>query len=219
MPLEFLACLSVNPVTAYRLLEDFTKLNKGDVIIQNGANSTVGKFIIQLAKLKGVRTVNLIRRNENFDHNVSMIKSYGGDVIDTYDNLASHSFIKKLGDLPKPKLALNCIGGSSATDMARLLEEGGTCVTYGSMSKQPITIPTSLIMNKDVRLKGFSLEDWNRSTPISERLALYDKLLGMFKDKSLKFDIESFDFEKDLQKAILRTKDSYSVKCVLNLGK
>ena len=42
------ATLSVNPVTAYRILTDFRKLLPGDTLIQNGANSGVGQAVIQL---------------------------------------------------------------------------------------------------------------------------------------------------------------------------
>lgn len=43
------------------MLEDFVKLKAGDVIVQNGANSAVGQSVIQLAKLRGVKTINIIR--------------------------------------------------------------------------------------------------------------------------------------------------------------
>jgi NADPH:quinone reductase-like Zn-dependent oxidoreductase len=33
----------------------------GDVIIQNGANSAVGQSVIQLARLRGVKTINVVR--------------------------------------------------------------------------------------------------------------------------------------------------------------
>ena len=52
---EDAATLSVNPSTAYRMLADFTTLSKGDVVIQNGANSAVGQAVIQLAALRGLR--------------------------------------------------------------------------------------------------------------------------------------------------------------------
>jgi trans-2-enoyl-CoA reductase len=38
----------VNPPTAYRMLKDFVKLNPGDTVIQNGANSAVGRNVIQV---------------------------------------------------------------------------------------------------------------------------------------------------------------------------
>lgn len=41
----------VNPSTAYRMLSDFTKLASGDLIVQNGSNSAVGRFVIQVRSL------------------------------------------------------------------------------------------------------------------------------------------------------------------------
>lgn len=37
------AVLHCSPPTALRLLEEFVRLEKGDTIVQNGANSNVGK--------------------------------------------------------------------------------------------------------------------------------------------------------------------------------
>jgi trans-2-enoyl-CoA reductase len=42
------ATLQVNPSTAYRMLNDFVKLSPGDLVVQNGANSAVGQFVIQV---------------------------------------------------------------------------------------------------------------------------------------------------------------------------
>ena len=50
-----------------------------------------------------------------------------------------------------PKLALNCIGGKSALNLTRSLAPGGVLVTYGAMSKEPLTIP-------NVRLHAKTLE-------------------------------------------------------------
>lgn len=64
IPAAYAATLSVNPATAYRLLADFEKLVPGDVIIQNGANSMVGLAIIQLARERGIKTINVIRADK-----------------------------------------------------------------------------------------------------------------------------------------------------------
>lgn len=61
IPPAYAASLGVNPCTAYRLLNDFAQLQEGDVIIQNGANSMVGLAIVQMAREKGIRTINVIR--------------------------------------------------------------------------------------------------------------------------------------------------------------
>jgi trans-2-enoyl-CoA reductase len=41
-----------------------------------------------------------------------------------------------------PSLALNGVGGKSVNTLLRYLSENGTLVTYGGMSRKPITIPT-----------------------------------------------------------------------------
>jgi mitochondrial enoyl-[acyl-carrier protein] reductase / trans-2-enoyl-CoA reductase len=55
------ATISVNPFTADRMLLDFVNLEPGDWVAQNGANSGVGQNVIQLARLRGLKTVNIIR--------------------------------------------------------------------------------------------------------------------------------------------------------------
>lgn len=61
IPMEYLASISVNPATALRLLEDFESLKEGDVVIQNGASSMVGSCVIQIAKQRKIKTINILR--------------------------------------------------------------------------------------------------------------------------------------------------------------
>ncbi|MES1918567.1 hypothetical protein MHBO_000519, partial [Bonamia ostreae] len=57
----FLSAVSINPLTALRLLRDFASLKRNQYIIQNTANSTVGRCVIQLAKIFGFKTINIVR--------------------------------------------------------------------------------------------------------------------------------------------------------------
>jgi mitochondrial enoyl-[acyl-carrier protein] reductase / trans-2-enoyl-CoA reductase len=43
------------------MLEEFTALEEGDVVVQNGANSAVGRAVIEVARSRGIKTVNIIR--------------------------------------------------------------------------------------------------------------------------------------------------------------
>jgi NADPH:quinone reductase-like Zn-dependent oxidoreductase len=56
--------MGVNPPTAYLLLTDVVKLPSGSWVIQNGANSGVGRATVAIAKSLGLRTVNVVRREE-----------------------------------------------------------------------------------------------------------------------------------------------------------
>ena len=56
--------VSVNPCTAYRMLKDFVTLGENEWFIQNGANSGVGRAAIQLGKLWGYKSINIVRKRE-----------------------------------------------------------------------------------------------------------------------------------------------------------
>ena len=71
------AMMGVNPPTAYLLLTDIVKLPSGSWVIQNGANSGVGRATVAIAKSLGLRTVNVVRREEV----VAEMKALGSDVV------------------------------------------------------------------------------------------------------------------------------------------
>ena len=48
--------LRTNPGTAFRMLKDFVDLQEGDMVIQNGANSAVGRAVIEIAKVLKLKT-------------------------------------------------------------------------------------------------------------------------------------------------------------------
>eukprot|EP00274_Cyanoptyche_gloeocystis_P003579 CAMPEP_0196652470 /NCGR_PEP_ID=MMETSP1086-20130531/1768_1 /TAXON_ID=77921 /ORGANISM="Cyanoptyche gloeocystis , Strain SAG4.97" /LENGTH=345 /DNA_ID=CAMNT_0041983037 /DNA_START=66 /DNA_END=1103 /DNA_ORIENTATION=- len=205
---EYAATVSVNPCTALRLLEDFVKLQPGDVIIQNGANSTVGQAVIQLARTKGVKTISVIRARPDYEDVVALLKQMGSTAVVTDEYAASPDMKDLMSDLPKPKLALNCVGGSSATELIRLLGPGGVMVTYGGMSKKPVTIPTSSFIFKDVTLRGFWLSHWIDQHSTADRVAMMSTLLPLIKSGELKLWMERKPFNK-FEAALAQAREGY----------
>ncbi|KAJ1496855.1 hypothetical protein HMI56_005950, partial [Coelomomyces lativittatus] len=66
VPIRAAATIAVNPTSALRMLTDFYQYQilieiVGSAIVQNAANSAVGQAVIQIAKAKGIHTINLIR--------------------------------------------------------------------------------------------------------------------------------------------------------------
>ena len=43
------------------MLEEFVELQPGDAIVHTGGNSSTGKYILQLAKHRGIRSISVIR--------------------------------------------------------------------------------------------------------------------------------------------------------------
>jgi NADPH:quinone reductase-like Zn-dependent oxidoreductase len=83
-PLQ-LSMIGVNPATAYLLLNRYASLMPGDWIGQTATNSAMGQYILKLAKLAGVKTLNVVRREEAAEQ----VRRLGGDrVVLQGDNLA-----------------------------------------------------------------------------------------------------------------------------------
>eukprot|EP01126_Amoeba_proteus_P010080 TRINITY_DN1390_c0_g1_i6.p1 TRINITY_DN1390_c0_g1~~TRINITY_DN1390_c0_g1_i6.p1 ORF type:complete len:358 (+),score=64.47 TRINITY_DN1390_c0_g1_i6:239-1312(+) len=208
IPEEYLACLSVNPATAFRLLKDFVELKEGDVVIQNGANSMVGMSVIQLAHDLGVKTVNIIRAGDNFNEKSELMKKYGAYAVVTPEDSRSREFRKMLSEIPQPKLALNCVGGETATEMARILGKGGVMVTYGGMSYKPVTVPTAPFIFNDITLKGFWMSRWYSEHNDTERKELFNRLIHLVQEEKLRIWTENHDFREGFDVALDRALTS-----------
>ncbi|XP_028280750.1 enoyl-[acyl-carrier-protein] reductase, mitochondrial [Parambassis ranga] len=162
VPLLSAATLGVNPCTAYRMLCDFEDLKPGDSVIQNAANSGVGQAVIQIAAARGINTINVIRDRPEFTQLSDRLKSIGASHVIKEEALRRPEIKELFKTLSRPKLALNGVGGKSATELLRHLQIGGSMVTYGGMSKQPVTVPVSALIFKDVKVRGFWVTQWKR---------------------------------------------------------
>ena len=174
------ATMLINPCTAYRMLRDFVSLEAGDWIIQNGANSAVGQAVIQLARLQGVKTVNVVRDREDIAALKSRLAVLGADMVLTEEELRSASKMFRSGEMRRPRLALNCVGGQSSTELCKVLGEAGVMVTYGGMSRKPVMAATSHLIFQDIRLAGFWMGQWYERQGRSEaRLEMYRDITDM----------------------------------------
>ncbi|KAL3530660.1 hypothetical protein ACH5RR_009982 [Cinchona calisaya] len=194
IPIEYAATVTVNPLTALRMLEDFVDLKSGDSIVQNGATSIVGQCIIQLARDRGIHTINVIRDRVGSDEAKQKLKKLGADEVYTESQLEVKNIKNLLVNMPEPALGLNCVGGNAASLVLKFLRQGGTMVTYGGMSKKPITVSTTSFIFKDLSLRGFWLQKCLSSDKAKECRSMIDYLLGLSREGKLIYDMELVPF-------------------------
>jgi len=169
-PLQ-LAMLTVNPPTASLMLSEFVPLAAGEWVIQNVANSGVGSYLMQLAGRRGLRTVNLVRRESA----VAATKDQGGDVVLVDgENIARR--VKEATGGAAIRLGIDAVGGAATDRLAQCLAEGATLVNYGMMSGQPCQVSPSSFVFRDITLKGFWLAKWFRDSSRDAQRALYGEL-------------------------------------------
>ncbi|CAL3971057.1 unnamed protein product [Diplocarpon coronariae] len=195
--------VSVNPCTAYRMLKDFEILEEGDWFIQNGANSGVGRAAIQLGRMWGLNSINVIRDRPDAEATQAMkdeLLSLGATHVVTESELVSRSFPEQIrewtsGGCAKVKIGLNCVGGKATSALVKCLSTSGHLVTYGAMSKQPLMLPAGALIFKDIKFSGFWVSRWSDNDVEGKRRMMEEILdmtrKGEFKDtpvQELKWD-------------------------------
>jgi mitochondrial enoyl-[acyl-carrier protein] reductase / trans-2-enoyl-CoA reductase len=188
--------VSVNPCTAYRMLLDSAKWGfRGDEwFIQNGANSGVGRAAIQLGREWGFKSINVIRGREDKAEEQKLrdeLTQLGATKVITEEELMAREMKDQIktwtnGGREQIRVALNCVGGKPATALAKFMSPGASMVTYGAMSKQPLNLPASLLIFKDLSFSGFWVSSWSDRNPDAKKQTVEDILrltrAGKFKD-------------------------------------
>lgn len=175
-----LALLTVNGPTAAVLLEDFAALQPGDWLVQNAANSSCGRYLIRLARLAGVRTVNIVRRPEMVDELLAL----GGDVV-LVDVLDLAARVRAATGGVAPRLGVDAVAGAATQRIAECLAPQSPLVCYGAMGGAPCEIDFYLMFREGIVLHGLSfVRQLQRRRPDEVR-ALYTRLAGLMADGTL----------------------------------
>ncbi|XP_073848671.1 enoyl-[acyl-carrier-protein] reductase, mitochondrial [Musca autumnalis] len=214
------ATITVNPCTAYRMLKDFVKLSPGDCVIQNGANSGVGQAVHQLCKSWNLKSVGIVRDRPDINGLKEHLRNLGATEVLTEEELRTTTLFKS-GDLPKPRLALNCVGGKSSTEIGRHLADKGVHVTYGGMSREPVVAATAAMIFKDISFHGFWMTRWTKENALSdERMQMFSELCELMLQKKFVAPVHEFvplDKFKEATAAALNFKGFTGKKYILDM--
>lgn len=146
------AMVRINPPTAQLMLSDFVDLKGGEWVIQNVANSAVGRLLIVLAHQRGLRTVNIVRRPEL----AAELTGLGADLVIADGADLADRVARETGGAPI-RLGVEAIGGAATGRLADCLATDGTLVHYGSMSGGDPEVGRSNFIYRGIRLTGFML--------------------------------------------------------------
>ena len=188
LKVEQVATVSVNPVTAYRMLKDFAPLQEGDWFIQNGANSGVGRAAVQFGKMWGFKSICVVRKREGAEAEElkKEVQDLGATVVVNDEEVMEKGFGEKVkewtnGGREPLKLGLNCVGGDAGMAISKVLDAGGTLVTYGAMSKSPMRVGAGMLIFKDLRFVGFWVSKWGDRLP-EEKKKTINEILQLTRD-------------------------------------
>ena len=179
------AMLRINPPTALLLLSDVVDLKPGDWVIQNVANSAVGRLLIRLARARGLRTLNVVRRDSLF----AELAALGADACAVDGPDLAEVVKAKTGGAPI-RLGLDAVSGRATARLASCVAEGGVVCNYGSMSGEDPVMPRSALSSGGQTLVGFILGRALARRSLDQVRALYADLARQIVDGTLSAPVE-----------------------------
>ncbi len=196
-----MSMITINPPTASLMLSEFVDLQKGDWVIQNAANSGVGSYLIKLAKLRGFRTVNVVRRESL----IEPLLTAGADVVlvdGIIDGLNLAKRVKAATNSADIKLGIDAVGGNATDRLGETLCDGATLVNYGAMSGEPCSIAPTLIIFKDITVRGFWLAKWFKTSTPEQQKEVFGTIIGLIVTGKLSAPIHATYPIKDIKQAV-----------------
>lgn len=193
----------INPPTALCVLDGFEKMKAGDWLIQNGAGSALGIFMIQICAARGIKTVNMLR---NAGKKRAMLEGYGADIVVDEAEFDAKAVKEATGNCLK--LGLNQIGGASVSNMIKAMGDSATVVTIGGMTGEPVRFPTRFLIFNDLRLRGFWWDKWQRTHPRAESEALFSQVFELIAAGALKAPVDSRYKMADIEAAMKRATEN-----------
>jgi mitochondrial enoyl-[acyl-carrier protein] reductase / trans-2-enoyl-CoA reductase len=194
------AMLRINPATALLLLEDHVSLAPGDWVIQDVANSAVGRHLIVLAKARGAHTVNVVRR----DDVTAELRALGADVVLKDGPDLAERARAATGGAPI-RLGIDAVSGDACRRIADCVADGGVVVSYGSMSGQDLVMSRAAL-TRGVRTAAFGLSDGLAKRTSAQVREIYADLAIKVRDGVLKAPIDSYYSIEDIKPALVRAQ-------------
>ncbi|MGN6321102.1 MAG: zinc-binding dehydrogenase [Dyella sp.] len=151
------ACqVMINGITAATLLREAAAsrgaAGEGAPLLVTAAGSSVGRNLIALAKMRGLKIIATVRSKPSAD--VLSATFPGITVIDTSDSDWKERARAVYG--AAPSVAIDPIGGAMIADLLDVLADRGTLLTYGGMDHSPSTVSSIALTVRGLTIKGIN---------------------------------------------------------------
>ena len=191
------AQLFVNPFTAVAMVEE-TGVKEGDWLMITACASALGKMVIQICKMRGIKTIGTVRRNDLADE----LKALGADEIINTAEEDMAKRVKEITNYKGAKAVLECVGGQTASDAVKCLGRGGVMLIYGLLSLENPSIDIGLMIFRELNLRGFWLTDWMRRVDAETRQRVAKEVITLLATGQVQLPIEATYGLDDIAQAV-----------------
>ncbi len=157
----------VNPLTAIALVAEVQRA-KQDVAVSTAASGALGAMIRRRASEKGVKIINLVRK----DAQVEALKAEGARYV---LNETAPDFDAELAAMCKDlrcRMAFDAVGGAMTFRLAEALRGKGQILIYGGLSGKAASVHPGTMIFKGLTVRGFWLSKWLAEKTLPQMILL-----------------------------------------------
>ncbi len=186
IPNEQSACMFINPLTAFALVETAKQKNTNAIIL-NAAASQTGQMIRVFAQKNSIKTINIVRS----EMQVQQLQNRGEQYI-LYS--LDEQFEQKLNETAlalNAVVAIDAVSGAMTGKLLHAMPVGGTVIIYGGLSGNPASDISVLdIIYQKKTIIGFNLMDWIQEKDAASFKRITDQLQTMIISNELITEVQ-----------------------------
>jgi NADPH:quinone reductase-like Zn-dependent oxidoreductase len=178
-----------NPLTAlllHRAAQQHFSVGFDGMIVNNAANSSVGRLFTVGAKHHQIPTISVVRSAERAHE---LAARYPDVPVVSTDSPDWVQRIRTIADGRPIPVALDPVGGTIAGHLMSLLSSGGTLITYGAMAQENIPLHASALVGGEIGLRGLTIGRWLSGVAPERRTSDIASVIAIVTTKPEEFDV------------------------------
>ena len=179
------ATFFINPATAFIMTRLVLKVPPGAWLMQTAAGSALGRMVIRLGRHFGFRTINVVRGRQQAQE----LLRAGGDAAIATESESIEDRVQALTNGEGVHFALDAVGGTTGSAVARSLARGGRLLVYGTLAQEPLSLPSRMLFLGVKRIEGFWLSEWARRQRVWTMIRLFRRIHELMAKGVLSTDI------------------------------
>lgn len=186
---DIAAQMVCNPLTAlllYRAAQQHFSVGFDGFVINNAANSSVGRLFTAGAQHHQIATISVVRSAARAQE---LAERYPNVPVISTDNPDWVEQVRTVADGRPIPVALDPIGGTIAADLISLLSAGGTLITYGQVAQENIPLHASALLGGEIGLRGLTIGRWLTGTAPERRASDIASARALATSQPAEFDV------------------------------
>ncbi|CAM6129454.1 unnamed protein product [Calypogeia fissa] len=204
---EVAAQFFITPWLVYGILKEID-IPKGGYLVSNAAGSVVGRQLVQLAKHWDIKTINVVRRDEQ----IKDLKDLGADEV---INSSTEDVFARVKEITGGKLAhgvVDPIAGGTTKILATCVRNGGKVFLYGRLSSNDVILGVTELV-RQVSLRFFMINDLGHDP--AKRKETVSEVFQLLRQRVIEPAVGKTFPLKDFKEAIIETQKPGRVGKVL----